>query len=191
MWWDGRGGWDASPCTHTRPTAVVTCTHTRAWVEGVRNERRNRSYATRHSQSDATLSIHMLRGRTWGLPFRFGAGTRANYTTVRTKWYIQQTHSACTDESLVRVYRWGPWPRVQTRPLPPQQQWPPGFLHLQGISMNLYSPLESWMGPTPDHYPLFHGTSDITFQLAFSISNRIRNLRKSMLYSFFGTCKKE
>ena len=41
-----------------------------------------------------------------------------NYPTIRTNWYIQQTHSACTDESLVRVYRWGPWPRVQTRPLP-------------------------------------------------------------------------
>ena len=38
-----------------------------------------------------------------------------NYTIVRTKWYIQQTHSACTDESLVCVYRWGPWPRVQER----------------------------------------------------------------------------
>ena len=39
-------------------------------------------------------------------------------TAVRTHWYIQQTHSACTDEALVRVYRWGPWPRVQTRPFP-------------------------------------------------------------------------
>ena len=38
------------------------------------------------------------------------------YTAVRTNWYIQQTHSVCTDEALGRVYRWGPWPRVQTRP---------------------------------------------------------------------------
>ena len=39
------------------------------------------------------------------------------YTAVRTKVYMQQNHSACTDEALGRVYRWGPWPRVQTRPL--------------------------------------------------------------------------
>ena len=29
----------------------------------------------------------------------------AKYTAVRTHGYIQQTHSACTDEALVRVYR--------------------------------------------------------------------------------------
>ena len=40
------------------------------------------------------------------------------YTAVRTKVYIQQNHSACTDEALGRVYRWGRWQRVQTRPLP-------------------------------------------------------------------------
>ena len=45
------------------------------------------------------------------------------YTAVRTKVYIQQNHSACTDEALGRVYRWGPWPRVQTRPLP-LRPWP-------------------------------------------------------------------
>ena len=45
------------------------------------------------------------------------------YTAVRTKVYIQQNHSACTDEALGRVYKWGPWPRVQTRPLP-LRPWP-------------------------------------------------------------------
>ena len=45
------------------------------------------------------------------------------YTAVRAKVYIQQNHSACTDEALRRVYRWGPWPRVQTRPLP-LRPWP-------------------------------------------------------------------
>ena len=76
MWWDGWDDNLPSTCTHSRlrvvgrvsgwgdgmmnvpcggmdgvggmlHLAVVTCTHTRAWVEGVRNERCNRSYTTR------------------------------------------------------------------------------------------------------------------------------------------------
>ena len=72
MWWDGWDDNLPSTCTHSRlrvvgrvsgwgdgmmnvpcggmggvggmlHLAAVTCTHTRAWVEGVRNERRNRS----------------------------------------------------------------------------------------------------------------------------------------------------
>ena len=38
--------------------------------------------------------------------------------SCKHKVYIQQNHSTCTDEVLGRVYRWGPWLRVKTRPLP-------------------------------------------------------------------------
>ena len=72
-----------------------------------------------HMEHTKYTAVRLLKTCTWQ-PAHM---EHTKYTAVRTKVYIQQTHSACTDEALGRVYRWGPWPRVQTRPLP-LRPWP-------------------------------------------------------------------
>ena len=72
-----------------------------------------------HTWSTQNKQVRLLKTCTWQ-PARM---EHTKYTAVRTQVYIQQNHFACTDEALGRVYRWGPWPRVQTRPLP-LRPWP-------------------------------------------------------------------
>ena len=72
-----------------------------------------------HMEHTKYTAVRLLKTCTWQ-PAHM---EHTKYTAVRTKVYIQQNHSACTDETLGRVYRWGPWPRVQTRPLP-LRPWP-------------------------------------------------------------------
>ena len=72
-----------------------------------------------HMEHTKYTAVRLLKTCTWQ-PAHM---EHTNYTAVRTKVYIQQNHSACPDEALGRVYRWGPWPRVQTRPLP-LRPWP-------------------------------------------------------------------
>ena len=49
-------------------------------------------------------AVRLLKTGTWQ-PAHM---EHTKYTAVRTKVYIQQNHSACTDEVLDRGYRWGP-----------------------------------------------------------------------------------
>ena len=72
-----------------------------------------------HMEHTKYTAVRLLKTCTWQ-PAHM---EHTKYTAVRTKVYIQQNHSACTDEALGRVYRWGPWPRVQTRPLA-LRPWP-------------------------------------------------------------------
>ena len=72
-----------------------------------------------HMEHIKYTAVRLLKTCTWQTAHM----EHTIYTAVRTKVYIQQNHSACTDEALGRVYRWGPWPRVQTRPLP-LRPWP-------------------------------------------------------------------
>ena len=72
-----------------------------------------------HMEHTKYTAVRPLKTCTWQRAHM----EHTKYTAVRTKVYIQQNHSACTDEALGRVYRWGPWLRVQTRPLP-LRPWP-------------------------------------------------------------------
>ena len=97
--------WQPAHMEHTKYTAVrllKTCT----WQPA-------------HMEHTKYTAVRLLKTCTWQ-PAHM---EHTKYTAVRTKVYIQQNHSASTDEALGRVYRWGPWPRVQMRPLP-LRPWP-------------------------------------------------------------------
>ena len=107
-----------------------------------------------HMEHTKYTAVRLLKTCTWQRAHM----EHTKYTAVRTKVYIQQNHSACTDEALGRVYRWGPWLRVQTRPLP-LRPWPepsactcdpgpePSRVYLR--------PQKARAQPTP--WPIFHG----------------------------------
>ena len=109
-------------------THVQTCNATRVqsateWTASVHTLHMCKKHCCEpdnlHTWSTQNTAVRLLKTCTWQ-PAHM---EHTKNTAVRTKVYIQQHHSACTDEALGRVYRWGPWPRVQTRPLP-LRPWP-------------------------------------------------------------------
>ena len=59
-----------------------------------------------HMEHTKYTAVRLLKTCTWQ-PAHM---EHTKYTAARTKVYIQQNHSACTDEALGRVYRRGNYP---------------------------------------------------------------------------------